>query len=159
MQKLMEKHRKFMRGDAGFSLVELIIVIAIMAALVAVLAPQYIKYVEKSKLGVDENAASEAVHAAEVAIADTDVYNYLSTLTAVTGATVDVPGVATVVFVDATANTATDALATAVKAVVGNTIDFKSNTYNGKTLTLRVNYNFATKSFSVESLGTASWSK
>ena len=33
--------------NKGFSLVELIIVIAIMVILVAVLAPQYLKYVEK----------------------------------------------------------------------------------------------------------------
>ena len=33
-------------NNKGFSLVELIIVIAIMVILVAVLAPQYLKYVE-----------------------------------------------------------------------------------------------------------------
>ncbi|MDE7360278.1 MAG: prepilin-type N-terminal cleavage/methylation domain-containing protein, partial [Lachnospiraceae bacterium] len=33
-------------NDKGFSLVELIIVIAIMAILIVVLAPQYLKYVE-----------------------------------------------------------------------------------------------------------------
>lgn len=51
----------------GFTLVELIIVIAIIAVLAAVLAPQYIKYVEKSKVGTDENALNEIAHAAEVA--------------------------------------------------------------------------------------------
>jgi len=40
MLKLWKKHQKFLKGDAGFSLVELIIVIAIMAALIAILAPQ-----------------------------------------------------------------------------------------------------------------------
>ncbi|MCM1143504.1 MAG: prepilin-type N-terminal cleavage/methylation domain-containing protein, partial [Lachnoclostridium sp.] len=34
-------------NNKGFSLVELIIVIAIMVILVAVLAPQYLRYVEK----------------------------------------------------------------------------------------------------------------
>ena len=50
---LMRKHNK------GFSLVELIIVIAIMAILVAVLAPQYIKYVAKSREGVCRANLSE----------------------------------------------------------------------------------------------------
>lgn len=40
-------------GNKGFSLVELIVVIAIMAVLVGVMAPQLIKYVEKSREGTD----------------------------------------------------------------------------------------------------------
>ena len=45
----MNKKQKNLTNK-GFSLVELIIVIAIMAVLVGVLAPQYIKYVEKSRV-------------------------------------------------------------------------------------------------------------
>ncbi len=41
-------------NNKGFSLVELIIVVAIMAVLVGVLAPQYIKYLDKSKVGIDQ---------------------------------------------------------------------------------------------------------
>ncbi len=40
-------------NNKGFSLVELIIVIAIMAVLIGVLAPQYLKYVEKSRQSAD----------------------------------------------------------------------------------------------------------
>ncbi len=40
-------------NNSGFSLVELIIVIAIMAVLVGVLAPQYLKYVERSRRSSD----------------------------------------------------------------------------------------------------------
>ena len=40
-------------NNKGFSLVELIVVIAIMAVLVGVLAPQFIKYVEKSRQSTD----------------------------------------------------------------------------------------------------------
>ena len=45
-------------NNKGFSLVELIIVIAIMAILVGVLAPQYMKYVEKSRISADKPAGS-----------------------------------------------------------------------------------------------------
>lgn len=48
-------------NNKGFSLVELIIVIAIMAVLVGILAPQFIKYVEQSKRATDiQNAQSYA---------------------------------------------------------------------------------------------------
>lgn len=42
-----------MKGNKGFSLVEIIIVIAIMAILTGVIAPNLIKYVEKSKVSTD----------------------------------------------------------------------------------------------------------
>lgn len=42
-----------MKSNKGFSLVELIIVIAIMAVLVGIMAPQLLKYIEKSNVAVD----------------------------------------------------------------------------------------------------------
>jgi type IV pilus assembly protein PilA len=72
MKKMMEKHRKFMKGDAGFSLVELIIVIAIMAALVAILAPQYLKYVERSRIAADQTVLNEIATAVKTTAADPD---------------------------------------------------------------------------------------
>ena len=52
--------------NKGFSLVELIIVIAIMAILVGVLAPQFIKYVERSRQSADLQTVQELRTAIEV---------------------------------------------------------------------------------------------
>ncbi len=52
-------------NNKGFSLVELIIVIAIMAILVGVLAPQLMKYVERSRQSKDIQSV-DAVHTAVV---------------------------------------------------------------------------------------------
>lgn len=59
-------------NNKGFSLVELIIVIAIMAVLVGVLAPQYIKYVEKSRRSADGATVSEIAGAMQVLASDPD---------------------------------------------------------------------------------------
>ena len=57
-------------NNKGFSLVELIIVIAIMAVLVGVLAPQFIKYVERSRQAADLQNVQELKTAIEVYAAD-----------------------------------------------------------------------------------------
>ncbi len=58
------------KDNKGFSLVELIIVIAIMAVLVGVLAPQFIKYVEQSRRSRDIATAQEIREAYLADIAD-----------------------------------------------------------------------------------------
>ena len=59
-------------NNKGFSLVELIIVIAIMAVLIGVLAPQYLKYVNNSKVSTDITNAESIATAINVAVADND---------------------------------------------------------------------------------------
>ena len=61
-------------NNQGFSLVELIIVIAIMAVLIGVLAPQFIKYVESSREQKDRSAIAEVENAIEIALANETVY-------------------------------------------------------------------------------------
>ena len=57
------------KNNKGFSLVELIIVIAIMAVLIGLLAPQYLKFVKQSKVSADVSNAQSLATAANVAFA------------------------------------------------------------------------------------------
>ena len=57
-------------NNKGFSLVELIVVIAIMAVLIGVLAPQFIKYVEKSRQTTDIQNKDTCVSAVRAYYAD-----------------------------------------------------------------------------------------
>lgn len=59
-------------NNKGFSLVELIIVIAIMAVLIGVLAPTYLRYVEKSRISADGTMVQEFVDALSVLGSDVD---------------------------------------------------------------------------------------
>ncbi len=67
-----------MHNNKGFSLVELIIVVAIMAILIGVLAPQYVKYVERSKVASDENSAEILLGIAYAMISDQVVCDQLN---------------------------------------------------------------------------------
>jgi prepilin-type N-terminal cleavage/methylation domain-containing protein len=67
-----------MKNNKGFSLVELIIVIAIMAILVGVMAPQLIKYIEKSKVSADTQAADSVHTAVLTAMMDPEIVNVSS---------------------------------------------------------------------------------
>ena len=65
----MEKKQRTL-NNKGFSLIELIVVIAIMAILVVVLAPQLMKYVESSKQSTDIQNLSAVRSAVEVGVTE-----------------------------------------------------------------------------------------
>lgn len=61
--------------NKGFSLVELIIVIAIMAILAAAIAPALIRYIDKSRRGDDVQAAATINTAVTATLANEDAYD------------------------------------------------------------------------------------
>ena len=64
------------KNKKGFSLVELIIVIAIMVALVAVMAPNFVKYVQKSRDTALQTAAEDYLSTVKTFYGDPDQVTY-----------------------------------------------------------------------------------
>ncbi len=66
MKKMCEKKR----NNKGFSLVELIVVILIMAVIAVALAPQVMKWVGRSKVSTDRNNIGQIESAVNAGVAD-----------------------------------------------------------------------------------------
>lgn len=136
------------KNNKGFSLVELIVVIAIMAVLMAVLAPAMLRYVEKSRVQKDASAVSEAANAAELALADEDIYKK-----AADASNADI----TVVVKDNTEITSSLAeVATDVKKTVGDKIAFVAKAHKGQTATITLTYDSTKEAYII---GSTTWTK
>lgn len=65
----MKKFSEKIKNNKGFSLVELIVVVAIMAVLMAVLVPTLVRNVEKTRIQKDKSAVADVRHAVITAMA------------------------------------------------------------------------------------------
>ena len=83
------------RNNKGFSLIELIIVITIMAILTALLAPQLLRYVEQSRVAKDAVSLDEVYRAVQLAYTTEAVSTATTATTTVTYGT-GTPGALTV---------------------------------------------------------------
>ncbi|GEM_PF-701336 len=66
------------RNNKGFSMVELIIVVAMLAILMALLAPQYIRYIEKAKIREDDAIVKSLIDVIMLTVEDSEAYDSLS---------------------------------------------------------------------------------
>ena len=133
--------KKFRKNNKGFTLVELIIVIAIIAILTAVAAPQYIKYVDKARWSKDQNVAASVLTTVEAAAidansdekTDNDIKSTSVTFTAANGikAASGAPASLTTAL--------TDAFGTPANVKVTNTHKYQST--NSTTYTVTVDAN------------------
>ncbi len=64
-----------MGKNKGFSLVELIVVVLIMAIVAVALAPQVVKWVNNSKISTDVQTRNTLKEQCEIALADPDAFN------------------------------------------------------------------------------------
>ena len=133
----MKKNNK---NNKGFSLVELIIVIAIMAILIGVLAPQYLKFVERSRKSTDKQNVDEIVRAVEVYAADPEATPAMAADTTGTTVTLSKDAVMT-----APSGTNAAAITKALQnagivptTYADNTVKLKSSTWGNVTLTFKV---------------------
>ncbi len=90
--KLFQKKK----NNKGFSLVELIVVVAIMAVLLGVLVPTLVRHIETSKQSKDLSGIAEIANSMEIALAN-EKFSDLDVVITCTGGTVTVTKDATTI--------------------------------------------------------------
>lgn len=126
------KRNKKKLNNKGFSLVELIIVIAIMAILSGALAPQLIKYLDKSRKAADVQAAQTIATAVNTALTNEDAFTAAANMT----------------LSELYAKPDTDKFAKAVKEVLGGTTSPTPKYKTGGYVDFYIDFN-ASKEFTV----------
>lgn len=125
--------------NAGFSLVELIVVIAIMAILVGVAVPVYTGYIEKTQKAKDEQLVEEIKHAMEIAAIGDEWHKELTgdKLTGIGMIVVKENGTTVVPFTNTSAADLSEKIEEAMEATFGtNYTDDLTLSYDGWTGTL-----------------------
>ena len=140
----MNRERKE-TANKGFSLVELIIVVAIMAVLVGVLAPQYIKYVEKSRVSADATTTDEFVRAMQILASDVDVtLDSTKTYTVTSGTNSDT------ITISGDLQTA---FGSASSVDTSKTYTYKSTSYKAANITITLAYDSTSSMWTVTTTG------
>lgn len=111
MKKMSQKNNK------GFSLVELIVVVAIMAVLMGILVPTLVKNVEKSKKQKDASAIEEIRSTMVTTLAD-PTYSDIEATIVYDGTTIDVDNPKTITAVEPITDAEVKTFLTAVSADV-----------------------------------------
>lgn len=148
----MKKLKEMKKNNKGFSLVELIIVIAIMAVLMAVLAPQFLRYVERSRLQSDNTAIGEIANACKVAATNEAVAGAVATGDITV--TIPVTTAAALSLTGGDGGTGNAALLAELTATIGN-VALTSNTYTpaGAACTIVLHLNATTDTIEVHGIG------
>lgn len=105
------------KNNKGFSLVELIVVVLIMAIIAVSLAPQVMKWVDKSKISTDVSTYDSLVANCQLALTDSAAYTAATASTLTNGYTIEYSGTTMALKKDGTAVGAGDALYDALTAL------------------------------------------